>query len=417
MPAGEHEQQIPSDRYEDASNGILHEFPRSSSRFIENPRIRVIPFFVLLFLTGIFFLTTLVLFSRGQPWFGLASACIFVMLLVMTISSTDRFIEKPVIETSTRSMKITYEGPGRDVSIDFIQKEMARLDEVMNESKPFARTVTGSGEGKLGRRKTCTECGNVGKRRESFCTKCGTLLIEKTVILTPSIKSCVHCGELLSATEEYCSDCDNPRDRCGVCENWIGGNDETGACPHCHQVFHIKHLKETIKVFGKCPACKEHLNETDIELTGIKKLTEKFFRQENATGWEIPKPVIRDNRSKKRRRKQCVDCGHTGRKKDIYCGKCGKRLVNASTTRSKPSSTCYYCGTVLAKTDRTCRICGKRRKLCEICKKWIRAGEQVGRCVHCGRDFHLVHLKEAVNKFGICPTCRKPLVEELINAS
>jgi hypothetical protein len=131
-------------------------------------------------------------------------------------------------------------------------------------------------------KKFCTKCGATIKPGDTFCTSCGAQTSGATASTAPvsaskpstrvtASSSCAHCGALLADTDKICPECSKPREKCEVCKKGIRFGEEIGTCMHCYRVFHYGHLKETVKVTGKCPACRAPLKESDIDLQVIGK--------------------------------------------------------------------------------------------------------------------------------------------------
>ncbi len=79
---------------------------------------------------------------------------------------------------------------------------------------------------------------------------------------------------------------------------------------------------------------------------------------------------------------------------------------------------CYYCNAELTKPDDdgpiVCLNCGKKTRSCEICKKYMVAGEKLVQVISCGHVFHKDHILEWIKVKGICPICKERMNEESI---
>nr|MDO8135714.1 hypothetical protein [Candidatus Njordarchaeum guaymaensis] len=67
----------------------------------------------------------------------------------------------------------------------------------------------------------------------------------------------------------------NIRMRCIVCNLDIKGGQEISRCPHCGNLSHRVHILEWLHTRNYCPACKEHLSESELE---------KFLPEEEVKG-------------------------------------------------------------------------------------------------------------------------------------
>ncbi|MHA1168252.1 MAG: double zinc ribbon domain-containing protein [Candidatus Hodarchaeales archaeon] len=134
--------------------------------------------------------------------------------------------------------------------------------------------------------KFCTKCGNALAERDKFCTKCGWTVkpivatrnqpaespkrevikqvVTPTMVYGRDSDTCRKCGSILPVTEKNCSECGALRVKCQICKRNINFTDISGSCPECLNEFHYSHLRETIKVTGKCPMCRIPLKEEEI---------------------------------------------------------------------------------------------------------------------------------------------------------
>jgi hypothetical protein len=66
--------------------------------------------------------------------------------------------------------------------------------------------------------------------------------------------SCFNCNNLILKGSDFCSFCGTRIEKCSICK--LPVKDENRfTCPNCKNIFHENHLKEFVKVKGKCPVC------------------------------------------------------------------------------------------------------------------------------------------------------------------
>ena len=76
---------------------------------------------------------------------------------------------------------------------------------------------------------------------------------------------CPKCNNYLSKTVTFCPECGQKIDKCPICKIALL-TDATGSCPKCEGEFHLNHLKEVLKISGKCPICNFRMQEFEIVL-------------------------------------------------------------------------------------------------------------------------------------------------------
>ena len=75
---------------------------------------------------------------------------------------------------------------------------------------------------------------------------------------------CPNCNNQIDKNSKFCPDCGTVIVHCNLCKSIIDSMDQKASCPHCKNYFHLNHLRETVKVTGKCPTCKESLQDHEI---------------------------------------------------------------------------------------------------------------------------------------------------------
>ena len=83
-----------------------------------------------------------------------------------------------------------------------------------------------------------------------------------------NIKDVIHCIYCRSKLEEVedcgpivCMNCGRKTPICEICKNIIHAGEKLVQVSTCGHIFHKEHIVEWIKVRGKCPVCKEEINE------------------------------------------------------------------------------------------------------------------------------------------------------------
>ena len=78
---------------------------------------------------------------------------------------------------------------------------------------------------------------------------------------------------------------------------------------------------------------------------------------------------------------------------------------------------CFYCGAIIDSNCEKCNYCLQDVNNCQICKKNINFGEEIGSCIYCSHLFHYSHFAETIKIMGKCPICREKLtVDEILNS-
>ena len=76
---------------------------------------------------------------------------------------------------------------------------------------------------------------------------------------------CYYCGIDIDKDAKVCENCGKEILKCNVCRLPISFAEEFSQCKHCKTKAHISHLKEWVKVKGKCPTCQKNLTADDIQ--------------------------------------------------------------------------------------------------------------------------------------------------------
>ncbi|MFW9996133.1 MAG: zinc ribbon domain-containing protein, partial [Candidatus Odinarchaeota archaeon] len=80
-------------------------------------------------------------------------------------------------------------------------------------------------------------------------------------------ETCINCGSQLNIHSKFCKKCGVRKKRCPVCLKFIHRYDDLGVCPECQGEFHLLHLKGTVSITGKCPACQSPIKESAIVIS------------------------------------------------------------------------------------------------------------------------------------------------------
>lgn len=81
-----------------------------------------------------------------------------------------------------------------------------------------------------------------------------------------SLQQCQNCNEFQTLLIRQCVNCGAVLESCQVCKRGFKRSETKIQCPHCENIFHPEHLREVIKVSGKCPICNNALDEEDFQL-------------------------------------------------------------------------------------------------------------------------------------------------------
>jgi hypothetical protein len=69
-------------------------------------------------------------------------------------------------------------------------------------------------------------------------------------IITTNDFICPTCHNSIDKTSTFCKDCGHRLRKCLICKLLLKQPDQLGQCPHCQEVFHLIHLRESLKVTG-----------------------------------------------------------------------------------------------------------------------------------------------------------------------
>ena len=74
---------------------------------------------------------------------------------------------------------------------------------------------------------------------------------------------CVNCKNKIPKTSQFCQHCGQKVESCPICKSVLL-TETVRKCPHCETAYHERHIKEVVKVSGKCPVCKKDLQENEL---------------------------------------------------------------------------------------------------------------------------------------------------------
>ncbi|MCH8905649.1 MAG: hypothetical protein IH840_01055 [Candidatus Heimdallarchaeota archaeon] len=77
---------------------------------------------------------------------------------------------------------------------------------------------------------------------------------------------CNNCGKLVQSSEMFCDDCGTMLTLCLICKSKIYVGDSEVKCPNCLQSGHEAHFQTWIQMRPECPACRRHLDLTNLIL-------------------------------------------------------------------------------------------------------------------------------------------------------
>ncbi|OLS25607.1 MAG: hypothetical protein HeimC3_13550 [Candidatus Heimdallarchaeota archaeon LC_3] len=98
-----------------------------------------------------------------------------------------------------------------------------------------------------------------------------------------------------------------------------------------------------------------------------------------------------------------------------------KLVIASQSTNQTPindeNEYCFYCGAIIDFNIDRCNYCLQDANNCQVCKKNINFGDEIGTCVYCSHIFHFSHFAETIKIIGKCPVCREKLtVEEILKS-
>jgi len=78
-----------------------------------------------------------------------------------------------------------------------------------------------------------------------------------------SVILCYYCGSKYNSKEISCPSCKRMTKFCTICKKAMAKNQAIIACSECHTDFHLACFESKVKLFARCPKCRELI---DIEL-------------------------------------------------------------------------------------------------------------------------------------------------------
>jgi Zn finger protein HypA/HybF involved in hydrogenase expression len=136
-----------------------------------------------------------------------------------------------------------------------------------------------------GMRRTCQCCGGLLTPEDTeLCPSCGATLY--TVIVSEVTIS----HDVVDSRAVHKASKSEPVGTCLVCDLDMHSADALVLCPHCSNVFHKSHLIQWVRLKKRCPACGEHLYESEIkELPPHAVFTNKSAKEDMSEAFA---PVI-----------------------------------------------------------------------------------------------------------------------------
>lgn len=98
--------------------------------------------------------------------------------------------------------------------------------------------------------------------------------------LDKSFINCYNCGNSYSYDVNKCPQCEYENIKCTTCNKYIQFNDVKISCPHCQKEFHFSCFEAKVKLFDRCPSCRENVDFDSIKIKSVATKKE----QENVAG-------------------------------------------------------------------------------------------------------------------------------------
>lgn len=102
------------------------------------------------------------------------------------------------------------------------------------------------------------------RRKEDHDEPLKPVIPDEEALISRQELTCRFCGEPLSEEDANCPDCGKEVTNCAICRISICFGEVVGLCPYCFTPFHEQHMREAVKVQGKCPLCQTELAENEI---------------------------------------------------------------------------------------------------------------------------------------------------------
>ena len=81
--------------------------------------------------------------------------------------------------------------------------------------------------------------------------------IEKSTSKELEVITCHNCGTDYDITQKSCPNCKTDSITCESCQKYIQQRQMMITCPYCKSYFHIACFETKVKIFGRCPKCRE----------------------------------------------------------------------------------------------------------------------------------------------------------------
>ena len=103
-----------------------------------------------------------------------------------------------------------------------------------------------------------------------------------------NIITCYNCGTDYEIERKSCPNCKTDSIQCESCSKFIQQRQMIITCPHCKSYFHLACFESKVKIFGRCPKCRESVDfdalirksvneqkQQDQIVSGLSKLLSK----------------------------------------------------------------------------------------------------------------------------------------------
>ena len=82
---------------------------------------------------------------------------------------------------------------------------------------------------------------------------------------------CYNCGREIESTDSRCPHCNYVNLACSSCLKYIQYNDVKINCPHCYQTYHFSCFESKVKLFDRCPNCREIVDFDSLKTKTISQ--------------------------------------------------------------------------------------------------------------------------------------------------
>lgn len=84
--------------------------------------------------------------------------------------------------------------------------------------------------------------------------------IQKSTSKELEVITCYKCGTDYDITQKFCPNCNTESIPCESCQKYIQQRQMMITCPFCKSYFHLACFESKVKLFGRCPHCRESVD-------------------------------------------------------------------------------------------------------------------------------------------------------------